>query len=90
MALLEKTQKIVEFRDVVARKPQLHWAYEIQKHINDRIIAAWAASVIWWSYRNPRSDSLLFEITRDYVPAKARGRDFELNEALNKIGLPSI
>ena len=90
MPSLEKTQKIVEFRDVVARKPQLHWVYEIQKHIRDRTIAAWAASVIWWNSRNPRADGQLFEMTRDYVPAKARGRDFELNQALNKIGLPSI
>lgn len=90
MPALEKTQKIVDFRMEVAEKPQLHWVYEIQKHIRDRTIAAWAASVIWWNSTNPRSDGQLFEMTRDYVPAKARGRDFELNQALNKIGLPSL
>lgn len=90
MALLEKTQKIVDFRTVVREKPQLHWVHKIQKHIRDRRIAAWAASVIWWNSRNPRADGQLFEMTRDYVPAKARGRDFELNQAFNKIGLPSL
>lgn len=89
MPLLEKTQKIVDFRRLVGAKPQLHWVYEIQK-LRDRNIAAWVASVIWWNSKNPRNAGQLFEMTRGYVPAKTRGRDIELNQALNKLGLPSL
>jgi len=90
MALLEKTEKMVEFRREVKRKPQLHWVYEIRKHVTDGTIANWVASVIWWNSANPRSNGELFEMTQDYSPSAASGRDFELNQALNKLGLPSL
>jgi len=89
MALSEKSQKIFDFRRLVRAKPQLHWVYEIRK-LRDRNIAAWVASVVWWNSKDPRNDGQLFEMTRDHVPAKTRGRDLELNQALNKIGLPSL
>ena len=90
MALLEKTQKMVDFRKEVKSKPQLHWVYEIRKHVTDGTIANWVASVIWWNSANPRGKGELFEMTKDYRPSDARGRDFELNQALNKLGLPSL
>lgn len=87
---LEKTENLVKLRREVKSKPQLHWVYEIRKHVTDVTIANWVASVIWWNSANPRGKGELFEMTKDYRPSKARGRDFELNQALNKLGLPSL
>ena len=75
---------------MVKRYPSIHWANLLQKHVADKRIRGWAASIIWWAYPNsitPERGQLLYEMMELFKPS-VFGRDEELKLAFEKLGLP--
>lgn len=75
---------------IVKGKPSTHWANLLQKHVADKRIRGWAASIIWWAYPSnitPTRGQLLYEMMELFKPS-VFGREPELNSAFEKLGLP--
>ena len=76
--------------NIVKEKPSAHWAKLLQKHVADKRIRGWAASIIWWAYPtsiSPTRGHLLYDMMELFKPS-VFGRDEELNLAFEKLGLP--
>lgn len=76
--------------DIVKKRPSIHWANLLEKHVEDKRIRGWAASIIWWSYPSknmPTTGQLLFEMMELFRPS-VFGRNNELASAFEKLGLP--
>jgi len=85
----KKSSDKIDFRSAVTRKPESVWAYEIDQTIENRSLACWVASVIWWSFgHKARSDGKLFEMMNDYKLTGLTDNDFQ--SALKLLNLPTI